>query len=314
MKGDVISLVLLVTVQSISFTCTLYILFEFGKKRSQIRCLPNHLIAGLMLISAWSTTVDLPATEFYFWTNAVPIQTPGACRLYNFSLFSISGLNRMFMAFLSIERHFLVFRAQIYRTTRTRWIFHFVPLIIIILWVLIYSLVTDIIITCPQLHFRYSYFLCNYTCSILIPELLLFYIYFQVFFPTVITIVAGILLPIRFVMQKRSMHRFQWRQTRKLTIQTGLICALYTVGWAPYAIFLQLLSNDRVSLSDGTVSRFLIFGPYVTPLLTPFICFYTTTTPIKLFLSQQINRYCFRRHQNIVHPHDVTHNQPPANQ
>ncbi|UJR21526.1 hypothetical protein I4U23_024611 [Adineta vaga] len=299
---EVVSLIFLVIIQVVSLACTLYILIEFGKKRSQLRSLQNHLIIGLLLVSTWLISFDLVSTQFYYWSGYVPVQTAWACRVYNFSFFSIAGLNRMLMAFLSVERHFLVFRVQGYRTTRTRLLFHYLPLLMIILWEFSYSIVTDLILTCPQMHFRYSYFLCNYTCSILIPQLLLFYIYVQVFCPTIITIIACILLPIRFAMQKRTLQRFQWYQARKMIIQTILICGVYTICWFPYVILLQLVSNNLISLNDLNVSRFLIFAPYITSLLVPFICFYTICTPLKSFIIKQMNRYCFP-HREISYIH-----------
>ena len=302
MKNDVVSLSFIVITQFTSLACALYILVQFGKKRSQLRSLQNHLIMCLLIVSVWVTSFDLFSTEFYFWTNHVPIQTAWACRFYNFSFFSVSDLNRMLMAFMSVQRHFLVFRIQIYRTSRARILFHYIPIIIVILWAFIYSIVTDIIITCPQNHFRYTSFLCGYTCSLLLPQLVLIYIYIQVFLPTIITIIACILLPIRFAIQKRTFQQFQWRRARKMIIQMVLISGAYIICWFPYAIILQLVLDNQVSLDDSITTRFLIFTPYITSLLTPFICFYTTSTWLKLYIIKQINRYCFPRRQNLIHP------------
>lgn len=300
MKYEVCSLVCLVVAQIVSLLCALYILFEFFKKRSQLRCLHNHAIVALLVVSAWLISVDLLCTEFYYWNNYVPIQTAWACRFYNFSLFTASGLNRLLMAFMTVERHFLVFRVQIYRSARARLLLHYFPVVIIILVAATYSAVTDLIITCPQTRFRYSYFLCNYTCSILLMDLALFYIYVLVFVPTMITIIACVLLPIRFAIQKRTLQQFHWRRARKMIIHTILICGAYTICWFPYAVLLQLTMNNLVSLGDPHVARFMIFAPYVTSLVTPLVCFYTTTTELKLFISRWVHRYFLRRRQRRI--------------
>jgi hypothetical protein len=56
----------------------------------------------------------------------------------------------MLMVFMSIERHFLVFHPQLYRIRRLRYILHYFPILIIILWSFTYSIVTDVFLTCPQ--------------------------------------------------------------------------------------------------------------------------------------------------------------------
>jgi hypothetical protein len=302
MTSGVLSLIILVIVQLTSLACALYVLIQLGKKRSVLRCLQNHLIVCLLFVSTWLISVDLLSTELYYWNGIVPIQTAWACRLYNLSFFSVSGLNRMFMAFMSVQRHILVFHIQVYHTYRARILFHYIPIIIIILWQFIYSIVTDTIVTCPQNRFRYTSFLCGYTCSILLPELLMVYVYIEVFLPTMITIIACILLPIRFALKKRNLQRFQWRRARKMVIQMAWISSAYLLCWFPYATILQLLYMNSVSLSNSDIARFLMISPYITSVLTPFICFYTTPTWLKFMIVKHINRYRFKRHLNTVHP------------
>jgi hypothetical protein len=303
MKLNVISLVFLVIIQFTSFLCTVYLLVQYGKKKSLLRRLPNHLILCLLIVSAWLISLDLISTEYYYWYGYVPIQTAWACRIYNLSIFFMTGLNRFFMAMMSVERHFLVFRRQFYYTRRSRVIFHYIPIIIIIIWILSYSITTDVLVSCPQNRFRYSSFLCGFTCSLLLPNLVMIYVWIQVFLPTSITMIACILLPIRFAIQKRNLQRFQWHRARKMIIQMISIAGAYTICWFPYVIILQLISTNQVSLSQVNKEQFMIFGPYITSLITPFICLYTISTNLKLNLIKQITRYLFRGRQARVHPH-----------
>ncbi len=80
----------------------------------------------------------------------------------------------MLMPLMSIERHFPVFRPQLYRLSPSRYILHYFPIIIIIFRSSIYSLVTDVFLTCLQIRFRYTRILCGYTCLFFYPFDMLF--------------------------------------------------------------------------------------------------------------------------------------------
>ena len=301
MYNGIGSLVCLVLTQFLSFVCAIYILIHYAKKKSTLRSLPNHLIICLLIVSTWMISIDLFSTEFYYWNGIVPIQTTWACRFYNVSYFSISGLNRIFMAFMSIERHFLVFRPQLYRAHRSRFILHYLPIIIIILWSFTYSLVTDVFLTCNLLNFHYNRFLCGFTCSLLLQHTAWIYVWIQVFFPTMITIIACVLLPIRFLSQKRKLQRLEWRRARKMIIQMSIIATAYTIFWLPYTIVLQLTTANIIPLGNYALT-FILFDPYATSLLTPFICLHTIFGMLKFDNIKRIIRYWFPHRRHTIQP------------
>ncbi|CAF0813216.1 unnamed protein product [Adineta steineri] len=240
-------------------------------------------------------------TEYYYWNDYVPIQTTWACQFYNVSFFSTSTLNRFLMAFMAIERHFLVFRHQLYRTRRSRYLLHYFPILIIIIYSFTYSIYTDIFLTCPQLRFRYTRFLCGYTCSLLSKNASTMFLWFQLFTPTVVTCIACFLLPIRFLFQKRNLQRLQWRRARKMIVQMIIIAGAYILSWLPYAIILQLATINLISLTSDTTVEYMVFDSYVTSLLTPFICLHTISERLKLDIIKRIIRLCFVQRQNTVH-------------
>lgn len=300
--NSVEGLIFLVIIQSLSFFCALFLLISCVKKRSNICNLPNHLILCLLIVSTWLISIDLISTQVYYWSEYVPIQTDWACRFYNVSFFTASNLNRMFMAFMSIERHFLVFRPQLYHRRRFRYLLHYFPVIFLISWSLIYSIVTDVFLTCPQIRFRYNRFLCGYTCSVLVPNTLRIYVWIQVFLPTIITTLACTLLPIRFLLKKSKLQRLEWRRARRMIVQMSTIAATYTLCWFPYTILLQLISTNYVLLNDYYISRYMIFDVYVPSLLTPFICFHVIFGKVKLNCRQRIFGHYFSQRQTTIHP------------
>jgi heme exporter protein D len=203
---------------------------------------------------------------------------------------------------MCIERHFLVFCPRAYHTHRSRVLFHYIPLIIIIIAILIYELITNFFISCPQMNFNYSLFMCGYTCTVLSDRLGTFYAWVSVFTPTIITIIGCVLLPIRFIIQKRTLQQVQWHRARKMIIQTSAIASIYTMCWLPFAIILQLFINDFVSLSDPSIDRFLTIVPYITSLLTPLIVFHTIQQRRNPGIMEQIKRRFWPQRQAVVRP------------
>ncbi len=301
MNTNSILLIVLLVIQIPSILCAIQIL-RFSYKNNPLTRLPNHLLVCLLIISMWTIAIDLPFTEAYLWFGFVPIRTAQMCIFYNVSFFSMTGLNRMLMAFMSIERHFLVFCPKLYHTYRSRLLFHYIPLFLTIFGVLIFFLVVNIFITCPALHFDYSLFLCGYTCGVRTPNLGIVFIWIHVLLPTAITTVASILLPIRFVIQKRTLQSLQWHRARKMIIQTSAIASMYLICWVPYTIILQLTFNGILSYSNPNINKFFIYAPYATSLLTPFIAQHTIPGWVNRKMIEQIKRRFFPQRQSAVQP------------
>ncbi len=301
MNINTIVLIILTIIQIPSFGCALQIL-RFDRKDNPLKRLPNHILMCLLIISVWAIAIDLPFTQAFLWSNSVPIRTESACIFYNLSYICATELNRILMALMCVERHFLVFSPQLYRTHRSRLLFHYIPLILAIFFVLIYFIVTNIFISCPGLQFNYSRFLCGYTCAILLKDLGTTFAWIHVFVPTVITIIASVLLPIRFVIQKRKLHRLQWHRARKMILQTTVIASAYIICWLPYTIILQLSINGIINFYNPYINVLSNYGPYATSLLTPFIVQHTIPGWMNMKTMTRIKNWLFPQWKNSVRP------------
>jgi len=144
--------------------------------------------------------------------------------------------------------------------------------------------------------------MCGYTCAVLIDGLGTFFAWVCVFFPTTLTVIASVLLPIRFVLQKRQLQRVQWHRARKMIVQTSMIASIYTICWLPYTLILQLLINNLLPRNNPHIAQFETIVPYLTSLVTPFIVFHTIRRPINLGIMERIKRRFFPQRQGIVRP------------
>lgn len=302
MDPNRIGFLVVTIIQVPSFFCAIYLFVQYAKPTSPLRRLQNHTLMCLLIVATWTIGLELPHTQKYLWTGSATIYTSWFCLLWNISFLSTAALNRILMSFMCIERHLFVFRPQIYHTRRSRLILHYLSLIVISFIVLIYFFVTNVFVSCSLMRFNYSSFMCGYTCPVLLNQLILLAAWLFVFIPTVLTIVSCVLLPVRFIIQKRQLQRVQWSRARKMIVQTSTIAGVYTICWLPYTIVLQLYVNNVISLANRDISRFFTIIPYMTSLVTPFIVFHTIQKPLNLVITEEIKRRFCRRQQTVVQP------------
>ena len=288
-------------IQIPSFFCAIQLL-RLGQKENPLKLLHNQLLFCLLIVSIWAIAIDLPFTQAYLWLSFVPIQNEWACYFYNMSFFTVTGLNRFLMAFMSVERHFLVFSPQLYRTSRSRLVFHYIPLVFLVLCGILYFLVTNVFLPCPEKSFNYSLFMCGYTCTVLDRHFGLIFIWIIAFLPTVVTSIASLLLPIRFIIQKRTLQRVQWHRTRKMILQTSFIASTYIFFWLSYTIVLQLLFNEIIAFDNTYMNEFFTYGPYATSLLTPFLVQNTVPGWMNRETIARIKRRFFPQRENAIQP------------
>jgi hypothetical protein len=176
-------------------------------------------------------------------------------------------------AWATLERHILIFHDQLVSTETQHFFFHYLPIISI----LIYSLVYYYVITFgPFCKNSFVFFLaggyiipCVYANKALVTWDILAY---QVI-PTLIIVIFSIALIIRTVQQKRRMHQpILWRKYRAMTIELLSISVLYLGFNSPWAI---ILFATRYGLSPKIARIYAFYGLYLRNyiiFLLPFVC------------------------------------------
>jgi len=299
---NIAGLVVLTVLEVVSFAFAIIIYLQFSQQQSPLRRFQNRLLVYLLLQATWTIVFDLSNTIKYFWTNTVTIYMPWFCVIWNISFLSSAAFNRILAAFMCVERHFLIFSPQNYHSHRQRIIYHYIPVICLSSFLLIYMIITNVFITCSNLNFNYSNFMCGYTCAILIGSLGSIYTWISIFIPTLIIVVACILLPIRFLIQKRTLQQLNWHRARKLLVQTSIIASIYIMFWLPYTIILQLIFSNILTFSTPHINQALAILPFMTSLLTPFIIYHTIRKPFNVNLIEQLRQMISFRQQVAVRP------------
>jgi hypothetical protein len=241
------------------------------------KALHNHVIFLLIIVSSLYVTLDLPLIINYYRRGYDNFRTPAFCFGWYWLDYTLVVMSLFLTATASIQRHILVFNAHWLRIRRKRWLLHYIPLIVCVVYppffyfivVFFYPCITsfdDDSLSCPFPCYSEDYAI--YYAIDWIPNTIL---------PVVVIAIANITLIYRVIysMRKRRQRRCRtWQKQKKLTLQLLAFSSLYIVGWSPSAIisiietiFLPHLYTERPSLYYINNSSY-----FVCPL-QPMICF-----------------------------------------
>ena len=149
-----------------SIICCLFTLTHLCLDRHLRSTLHNHVPIVLLIISTCDAALNHPLTLNYLRIGRVTPSSNVMCLFWNFvnSLFTVSTF--LAMAWGSLERYLFVFHSTLFVTHRLLLLFHYIPLVSI---VLIYPIVSHIIIyllyPC-QNQFNMQMLFCGYTCAL----------------------------------------------------------------------------------------------------------------------------------------------------
>ncbi|CAF1527102.1 unnamed protein product [Adineta ricciae] len=288
----------------ISLPCCLFTLYQFLSNRNLREALNNHLIILILLIDLVLETFLFPLIIHYYrldgnWQVSRPFS-----KLWSYTNFGFFPTQTIVFAWCTIERHILIFHNHWVSTTKKRILIHYIPLIVIPLYCLIYYAVSVF----------YSYSICEYVdvqstvVGIYLPCFILIPIHFKVdlilhqIIPILIIIISTFALFFRFLHQRvRMKQSLQWKKQRKLIIQVLSIFIIFGIFQFPWTI-LQLCSLFGLSLDSLQVTQnFMFFFDCYVVFLFPFVCLATLPEIEKKF---QIF-YFWRKQQRTIVPAQV---------
>ncbi|CAF1032257.1 unnamed protein product [Rotaria sordida] len=238
-----------------SILCTLILLYYFMEDRNLRRPLNNHVIIVLLIVNFHALMIGFPIHLNFLRLGYVWPQIPTTCLAWHFSDIGILSTTGIIMAWASIERHILIFHDQWVSSRRKRFLFHYLPLVIIIVYAVIFYIYEICFPPCQQL-FIYSINWCTTPCFTTIQGLTI------------------IFLVVRVIRQKRQLNRrFQWRKLRKMAIQLLSISILYFFLMLPTVVISLAGVCGLPKNALGQSQLYISFTRYFLPLLLPFVCF-----------------------------------------
>ena len=157
-----------------SLIVTVFVLFHLLKNRALRTALNNHVIILMLLFGLVLELTDTVWFIHFYRTGTAVSSTHEFCLAWAFIDSSLFVSISLQMSWASIERHILIFHPHWFATTTKRFLFHYLPLVIVSVWPLIFYFLMLLILPC-DVPFDYNRRLCgHYACVNLIPWVAMF--------------------------------------------------------------------------------------------------------------------------------------------
>jgi hypothetical protein len=256
-----------------SLICSLFSLCYLLLHRTLRHALNNHAIIIVLFIGLIYEVTIYPWMLHYYHYRGVWQRTEIFCTFWTFIDWGLYYTQTILFAWATIERHILIFHDGWLSTKKKRFFIHYLPLIVLTLYCLIYYIIVDFFPPCKN-YFDDFYMLCVDSC--LFYESYALYMWDTIvhqILPSLTIVISSIALLVRILWQKHHMGQsLRWRKHWKMTVQLLCISILYLIFTFPITLmnFLYLCG-----LPDDVGTNFMNYAlllNYCIMLLFPFAC------------------------------------------
>ncbi|CAF1189351.1 unnamed protein product [Rotaria sp. Silwood1] len=256
-----------------SLICSLFIFYNVIIHRTLRQALHNHVIVLLLFINLIVQLTSIPWILNYYHLGNVWPQNSFFCLTWIFIDEALYITTTLLFAWATIERHILIFHDQLVSTKYKLIFFHYLPIVIILLYCICYNIITIIVPPCENT-FDYTQLVCGYPlCYYEVSLVAAWDVIVNDIIPTIIIIFCCIGLLLRVLYQKYRLRRpVLWRNHRRMTIQLLSISVLYLVLYIPKMLmeFIYLCG-----ISEDFGADFMLYAEffvYYGNLFLPFVC------------------------------------------
>ena len=265
-------LLLLIDIPSI--TCSFLLLFHLLTNKPLRSQLTNHVIIILLIIGLIIELIDIPLHLSFLHLGVVrTILTSFTCLIWWFIDIGLYNGCTIIMAWGSVERYLLILHHQMFLNKKKRLIFHYLPLSILCLYILVFYIIVIIFPPCMNTY-DYTLPVCNdFPCYLNNRLLGVWDSVINNVLPTIVISISSISLFIRIYIQKRRLHQpIQWRKQRKMTFVLLSTCILYIIPNIPLNIMIFARLCGLPKDINVEVQLYFDFLCYFVILLYPFLC------------------------------------------
>ena len=247
-----------------STACSLIALHHLLFHRAARRSLNNLVIIVLLLIGLVCQLTLYPWMLVYYsrageWTRSLVL-----CSIWGFTDWGLYLTQVIIFAWASIERHILIFHDKWVSTRRKRFAVHYLPLILLLLYCLIFYGVMYFFPPCEN-SIDQSLATCILPCLYNSHALNLWESIVHQIIPNTIIVVFNIVLLVRIL----------WRKYRKMTIQLLSISLLYLIFFCPNAALVLMDLCNIPDPSHGVFRTWADLFSFYLMLLFPFVCIFS---------------------------------------
>lgn len=254
-----------------SIICYLFVLTYILSQKTQRQALHNHSIIVLLIVAFTLVIVD------YSWTidsfrheGNVWLHTSTFCEVWWLFDFGFFDACTFILAWTSFERHILIFHSNLIATKRRRIFIHYLPLILILIYLIIFYIYTIFFPPCEN-EYDFTLPTCGaYPCYFDVSYLAMWYFIVHGIIPTLLIVLFNVVLLARVLWQKRH-HPRNWKKCRRMTFQLLSISALYLSLNLPLMItfIVQIAGYPEWGVQ---AQHYLYFFTELIQYLLPFVC------------------------------------------
>jgi hypothetical protein len=258
-----------------STICSLILIPYIIINPTQRRALHTHTILAIMIVEVPIQLLDINFYLVFYRTGSIQPATPIMCLIWWFIDIGLLTGGCMLICWLSIERHILIFHGTWVANRRGRILFHYLPLIGLSTYILLFYIIAIFILPCEN---TYIYTLqacgsppCYQTYYIL--AMWEFVVHNGV--SIILEGICSTALLIRVQLQKRRLHQSnQWSKQRRMIIQLSLVSSINICVVFPFYVLI-VASIFGLSTPDAAVAQlYFSFFANLNAFLFPVISFY----------------------------------------
>ena len=247
-----------------------YLLFD----RTLRQNLYYHSIAALLTACLLTNLIVVPRIINYLYSGHTLPETNINCLIWQWCDYLLFGIVNILIFCVSMERFLLILYSYLYGTARRRFIFHYLPIIILIIYITIFYTAAILMNSC-ELNFNFGQPLCGFPCYTMTTSISLYDTIVHSWLPLFGSTFVDVYLVIQVVHRRQTIQRqrAQWRKYRKMLIQLIVISSLYLTLQIPFYTTLSI--RLFTVLPDSVLYIFVNYIYYFFWLLTlllPFVC------------------------------------------
>ncbi|CAF1192883.1 unnamed protein product [Adineta steineri] len=255
-----------------SVVCSVFLIIHIIMNRKRQHALHNHTILLILIFNLPIQLLDINFYLIFFSYGSVQPSQPIICLLWWLTDYGFYMGGLILMAWLAIERHIFIFHDRLLLNRRGRFLFHYLPLIIIVTYVLLFYLIVIFLLPC-EYNYLYTVLECGSSpCYESYGILGMWEFIGHISIPILLEGIASIALVLRVQIQKRRLRQSnQWRRQRRMIIQLLLVTILnigitFSGNAISFAHFFGLPPED-----GAEAQLYFSFLDYFVIFLFPFI-------------------------------------------
>lgn len=281
--------------------CNFIFVYYLVVDRALRNTLHNHFLLALLIVTLLINLIGIPRVLHYLDSGSVTPQNHLYCLIGQWFDYLLSSEANLIMLWGSFERHLLVFHIHFFVSRKHRLCIHYLPLLVIITYLILYYIGVIFIYPCYN-EFKFDVPLCDAACytndSIISIYDLLAHNFLPVCFISLFSI--GLIVRVSYGRRMQHHQHVQWRKYRKMVLQLLYISCLFLVCVVPSTLvrFVQIFGG-MINFARYVEMIYFFYLFWLLALLLPFVCI-GCLPEVVLKVKTQLTRWIHRN--NTVMP------------